>query len=237
MSQQPDDVDEGGDGEKPLYTTKFPETRLADPTDPNSDYELLKFDATLRRPIAAQRCHRIRPDGTRCKRWAYVGAKHCPNHAKVESAVNNRTYREAVIDQARMEMLRFVPKALMRLEELLDDETAPHAVRLKAVTETLDRVGIRGGTEVTLTDDRAEDPAEILRGKIDKLVERAAESDRTAISAASSTNDTDTETETDFWKPRPRVIRGEVVPAPEPEPEPELQPEPPPLPPPLPSDD
>jgi hypothetical protein len=67
------------------------------------------------------------------------------------------------------------PEAVAVLEDLMMNSDVPH-VRLKAATEVLDRIGIRGGTELTVSGHvthEVEDPAQVVRDRLSQLAERA----------------------------------------------------------------
>ena len=69
------------------------------------------------------------------------------------------------------------------LGELVRDRDINPAVRLKAGTEVLDRLGVKGGTDVTVTVvGDGQSPAEIIRGRLDRLAAAATAVTATAAS-------------------------------------------------------
>ena len=73
--------------------------------------------------------------------------------------------------------MQTVPAALTRIQTLIEDDDVPPHVQLKASTEVLDRVGVRGGTEIDVkVEDGSADPAEALQVRLEQLRERAAAS-------------------------------------------------------------
>lgn len=123
-----------------------------------------------RRPFPV-RCEVIRFDGTRCWNWAPEPKKlnRCKSHQGWTADVELRNAQ-----LARHRLLEAAPDAADVLEDLALHASG-EAVRLKAATEILDRVGVRGGTEI---DARIEveqvDSASAVRAKLQQLAERAA---------------------------------------------------------------
>lgn len=79
-------------------------------------------------------------------------------------------------DAAKMRLSQLTGPSLEALEDLIINSTVP-AVRLKAATEVLDRVGIRGGTELTISghvEHEVIDPAQAVRDRLNSLAERMA---------------------------------------------------------------
>ena len=77
-------------------------------------------------------------------------------------------------DAARMRLSQMTEPSLQALEDLVLNSSVPH-VRLKAATEVLDRVGIRGGTELQVSGQvthEVVDPAQAVRDRLTALQER-----------------------------------------------------------------
>ena len=75
-----------------------------------------------------------------------------------------------------MRLAQLTGPSLEALEDLVLNSTVP-AVRLKAATEVLDRVGIRGGTELNVSgtvEHEIIDPAIAVRERLNTLAERMA---------------------------------------------------------------
>lgn len=122
-----------------------------------------------RRPFPT-RCETIRTDGTRCWNWASAPKKslRCKQHLPWQA---DQESRNALI--ARAKLLELAPTAAETLEDLvMNAESEP--VRLKAATEILDRVGVRGGMEIDAKVEVEQvDNATVIREKLQRLAERA----------------------------------------------------------------
>lgn len=129
-----------------------------------------------RLPVLPARCKRKRADGSRCWRWSWPAAQaegfcrgHCSN-----AAFNAADQMAKMNDAAKMRLSQLTGPSLEALEDLIINSTVPH-VRLKAATEVLDRVGIRGGSELTISgqvDHTIKDPALEVRERLQALAER-----------------------------------------------------------------
>jgi hypothetical protein len=121
-----------------------------------------------RRPFP-ERCETIRFDGTRCWNWAPEPrkTKRCKQHLPWTAGAEL-----ANAQVARLKLLQAAPAMADTLEDLALN-AAGEAVRLKAATEILDRVGVRGGVEI---DHHVEveqvDPAAAVRERLARLSER-----------------------------------------------------------------
>lgn len=175
--------------------------RLADPDDPNSEY-LLAPDTDKRsgipsRPLVAHRCEKVRKNGKRCKCWSIHGHRYCVTHSGYKYLPNVKEYHDQTVHNAKAALMRMVPAALDRIDQIITDDDAdiPASVRLKASTEVLDRVGVRGGAELDVRVEDGVDPAQTLLTRLETLRTRAVQT------AAS------------LGQPDPRVIEGVVVPS------------------------
>jgi hypothetical protein len=152
----------------------LPETVEGDPDSP--DYLIGDwFSPKPSRPLHSTRCTATaRRTGERCRRWAVVGFEKCPKHSGYEKFAHLPEYRERVLERARLDLLRMGPYAVEAMGELVRDRDINPAVRLKAGSEILDRIGVKGGTDVNVTvvADGAS-PAEIIRGRLDRLAAAA----------------------------------------------------------------
>lgn len=154
---------------------ELPETAEGDPDSP--DYLMGDWwSPKPSRPLHSTRCTAIaNRTGERCKRWAVIGFEKCPKHSGYEKFANLQEYRERVLERARLDLLRMGPYAVEALGELVRDREINPAVRLKAGTEVLDRLGVKGGTDVTVTVVAdGQSPADIIRGRLDRLAAAAA---------------------------------------------------------------
>ncbi len=141
------------------------------------------------RPMHSTRCvATVSGTDRRCQRWAVVGFTKCPAHSGYGKLANLAEYRDRVLERARIDLLRTAPYAVEALSELARDKEINPAVRLKASTEILDRVGVRGGTELTIDANinEGESPAEVVRGRLDRLREIALASSADSVRAGAS---------------------------------------------------
>lgn len=138
--------------------------------DENGEFVPVSANApTMMAPIPSQRCeHQSERTGRRCKRWAVRGLRLCSFHGTFDEST--MILRDFVLEYARRDLYRMAPMALDVMEELMTDEDVSPAVRLKAATETLDRIGVRGGTEMDVrVETTVADPAAEIRARLDRL--------------------------------------------------------------------
>lgn len=117
------------------------------------------------------RCEIIRFDGTRCWNWAPnpKKARRCKQHLPWAAETEQRNAQIA-----RLKLAQAAPAAADGLEELALYATS-EPVKLKAITEILDRVGVRGGVEIDHhVEVEISDPAAKVREKLRLLAERAS---------------------------------------------------------------
>jgi hypothetical protein len=143
-------------------------------------------------PIFPERCRRRRADGSRCWNWSWPAKSaegFCKGHSKF-GAFNVMEQHAKLSDAAKMRLSQLSPTAIEALEDLLLNSTVPH-VRLKAATEILDRVGIRGGTELTISgqiDHTVTNPADEVRQRLNALAEKISPAELPAARSSSSEN-------------------------------------------------
>lgn len=110
-------------------------------------------------PRAGERCldEQLEDSGTT------VCVRHGANLPVVQAKAAER------VNEARMKLVMRADSAVETLLELMDS-AATDATRLKATTEILDRIGLRGGSEIHVsTDDSKARAAEIIAERLDKL--------------------------------------------------------------------
>lgn len=135
-------------------------------------------------PMLPKRCRRIRADGSRCWQWGWPAARaegFCRSHTSA-AAFNATDQMNKLTDAAKMRLSQLTGPSLEALEDLVLNSTVPQ-VRLKAATEVLDRVGIRGGTELTVggtIQHEQVDPAQAVMEKLDSLRKRHLEAQEAA---------------------------------------------------------
>ena len=79
-----------------------------------------------------------------------------------------------MVESARLRLMNNTDLAVDWLFDLAENSTSD-AVRLKATTEVLDRAGVKGGIEVDVTVTANQDPAVLLRERLDTLRKRTIE--------------------------------------------------------------
>ncbi len=138
---------------------------------------LLAGTSLEKRPLPLTRCVRNRADGSRCWNLAWPAKRaegFCRGHSKW-GAFNAAEHSTMLTQAARARLGQLSGPALDAMEDLVLNSTVPH-VRLKAATEILDRVGIRGGSELNISaqvEHQVLDPAQVIREKLNVLRERA----------------------------------------------------------------
>jgi len=93
---------------------------------------------SLREIMPGQKCQAKRRDGEPCTRWAVRGGPVCPTHGGNLPVVRDAAERR--VEEARKSVLNLLPKAVERLEGLLDADG--EAARLAAVKEVLGQAGL-----------------------------------------------------------------------------------------------
>lgn len=133
----------------------------------------LGWKPTADKPVPVVRCTVIKKDGVRCGRWSLRGHTKCKSHLRNAdtSFPSVREHMDAIIESARMRLLDDSDVAIDTLEDLLQPGTS-EGIRLKAATEILDRIGVRGGFELEVEVKQTENPAEILSKRLELLRER-----------------------------------------------------------------
>lgn len=117
---------------------------------------------------APKRCRAIRSDGYRCQGWFNGSAEYdglCRVHLTRHSGKDNT----ALIVKARNRLMSMTPNIVDELEKLAYSADG-EPTRLKAMTEILDRAGVRGGVEIDVAGQIEVVPAaETVRERLKKL--------------------------------------------------------------------
>jgi hypothetical protein len=92
----------------------------------------------IEKALPAIRCTAKKRDGESCNRWALRGGTVCQVHGGM--LPNVKAAAERRVEEARSAILNLVPKAVLRLDELLDAEG--ESSRLAAVKEVLGQAGL-----------------------------------------------------------------------------------------------
>lgn len=124
----------------------------------------------LMEPIERERCTVIMSDNKRCpnKGLAGLDAEHsvCRRHGG--NLPNVQAMATAQLEAARMKLLDSAEDAVDTLIQLQEPGTA-EGIRLKAATEVLDRVGIRGGFELAVEQEVKDDPSAVIAARLTEL--------------------------------------------------------------------
>lgn len=128
---------------------------------------------SLKEPVPVMQCTAPRTNGERCKRWSLRGTNVCQKHGGQLASV--QAHAAAVVEAARLRLYDLGDKSVDTIEALMEPGTAD-GIRLKAATEVLDRVGIRGGTDSTLSVEVTNNtpPAELLTQRLKRIADRSA---------------------------------------------------------------
>lgn len=157
-----------------------------------------------RLPLLPTRCRRVRADGSRCWQWSWPAASaegFCRSHVK-NGAFNATEQMTKLSDAAKLRLAQLSGPALEAMEDLVLNSTVPH-VRLKAATEVLDRIGIRGGSELNVSGNvthEMRDPAIEVRERLQALADRIAPKELETASPI-----------TDDLSPELETVEGEVI--------------------------
>lgn len=165
----------------------------------------LDWKPTVAEPIPVVRCTVIKKNGDRCKAWSLRGTTVCIAHGgRLPSVYKNA---EARVEAARLRLIDNADYAVTVLEELMQPGTA-ESVRLKASTEVLDRVGVRGGFEVQVDAEVTLNPADTVKDRLAKLASGAAAVEQMRAKARAAHHQTEADDNDD-------IIDAEVIEDPE----------------------
>jgi hypothetical protein len=125
-------------------------------------------------PHLPTRCTAVKKDGTRCWAWAVDKANDgkCRAHAPGAALQANMGHQIAL---AKVKVMQAMPAMADALEELALT-AASEQVRLKAVTEMMDRGGVNAQTDINVTGgiQLEKDPAAEIRERLAGLASRLA---------------------------------------------------------------
>lgn len=139
-------------------------------SDPSSPWyrESGSFVPTRRNPLPARKCTaKTRKEKKPCGRWALAGSTVCYVHGGTLNNVKERA--KAMQDVARLELMDSVPMALSTVYELAASKDTPHAVRLAASRDILDRNNIKGTNDININLNEGTAPSEKLFDKLASL--------------------------------------------------------------------
>lgn len=128
-------------------------------------------------PYLPVRCKSTKKDGTRCWGWAVDKAneERCRSHAPGAALASNQGHN---IMLAKVKIMQAMPAMADALEELATS-AASEQVRLKAITEMMDRGGVNAATDINfgVNDSNGPSSAEIVRERLSDMARKAAESE------------------------------------------------------------
>lgn len=144
-------------------------------TDENSPFYGLDpgWRPTGQRPIPTMRCYYVKKNGEPCKNRAIRGSglngtkPMCQNHGG--RLTNPRKKADEMVNAARIALADNLPDAVMKLVEMVTSEDIPEQVRLNAIKEVMDRSGLKGGADLSITVNEGTPPSEKLFEKMNSL--------------------------------------------------------------------
>lgn len=122
---------------------------------------------SMDRPEWKRQCVRVKANGERCRKYSIRGATVCYSHGGSAAQVRKRA--DARIEEARLALGRLVPKAVKRVERLLDSQSPE--VSLRAAMQVLDRSGLSVVHKSEVTRVNAQEGPSV-DDQIDRLIER-----------------------------------------------------------------
>jgi hypothetical protein len=152
---------------------------------------------TFAAPIPVVRCQYLFPEshdraGEQCKKWSLRGTTVCFRHGG--QLPNVQAHAAATVEHYRLRLVDAGDMAIDRVVWLAEN-AGSEAVSLKASTEILDRIGVRGGSELEVTVDNREDAAQAVRDRLATIRRRTLEGDPADLTDATPATSSDSVTE------------------------------------------
>lgn len=159
--------------------------------------------------VERRQCKELNSRSEQCKFPALSDSEYCGRHHVIYRRDQTRDiehFREQMMINAKHDLLRLTPEATKTLGSLIADESAPAHVRLKAATEVLDRVGVRGGHEIEIDVAISGDPTKDIQDRLDQMREALSAAAIVGMRSSQAHDIEDAETDDD-----PDIIEAEVV--------------------------
>jgi len=129
---------------------------------------------TVAEPVPVVRCTGIIRNGDRkgerCTKWSIRGATLCIGHGA--QLPNVKEHAQAVVEAARMRMIGLADEAVDAIEDLVTNPGTSSQVRLKAATEILDRIGVKGAPDLAISVEHTISPSETIAKKLASIATR-----------------------------------------------------------------
>jgi hypothetical protein len=129
---------------------------------------------TIDKPVPVVRCTgtvRTGPNqGDRCPKWSIRGATVCMSHGAQLPSV--KEHAQAVVEAARMRMIGLADEAIDAIEDIVMNPGTQAQVRLKAATEILDRIGVKGAPDLSVVVEVSASPADVIAEKLKAIASR-----------------------------------------------------------------
>lgn len=161
-----------------------------------TDVPVIRPPVVLDPRLDTECAYLLAPTGENCRFTALTDSTFCARHHVMSSTKQTsdlERFREQMIRNAKHDLLRMTPKAAATIAELIESEDVPANVRLKAATEVLDRVGVRGGTEIDIRADITSDPVADIRKRLDAMAAGLREPEPEPLALTADLPETDTE--------------------------------------------
>jgi hypothetical protein len=129
---------------------------------------------TVAEPVPVVRCTGTVRNGDRkgerCPKWSIRGATVCLQHGGHLPSV--KEHAQAVVEAARMRMIGLADEAIDAIEDLVTNPGTQQNVRLKAATEILDRIGVKGAPDLAITVEVSASPSDMIAEKLKAIAKR-----------------------------------------------------------------
>jgi hypothetical protein len=83
-----------------------------------------------------------------------------------------KEHAQAVVEAARMRMIGLADEAIDAIEDIVMNPGTQAQVRLKAATEILDRIGVKGAPDLSVVVEVSASPADVIAEKLKAIASR-----------------------------------------------------------------